>query len=155
LIFIPGNVPSLKNSKQISIRGKKPVLLYSKTVKNYLRSIGIQRLSAKTGIFEYKTRKNIFREYVGSYFDDAPQPLVLGVNFVRDTQRKFDFINACQVIFDLLVAHGFIPDDDMNHLIPMPMKINGSYYSVCKDRPGVWLKIIRDPIEQLSLEVAA
>jgi len=159
LIFIPGNIPSLKNSKTIGQIGKgenkRRVLLPSKTVKKYLQAMGIRKYSPTGGVEDYKTRKNIFRESVGSYFDDAPHPLVLGFNFVRDTQRKFDFINVCQISCDLLVAHGFIPDDDMNHLIPMPMKINGSYYSVCKDRPGVWLKIIRDPIEQLSLEVAA
>lgn len=161
MIFLPFNVPSLKNSKQISITGNKPVLLYSKTVKAYLRKLGIQRLSSKTGITEYKTRPNLFQEAIGDYFEDIPQPLILGLNFVRDTQRKFDFINAAQIVCDLLVAHGFVEDDDMKHLIPMPLSINGSWYSVCKDRPGVWLKKIdvvqeelkcciydRDPVER-------
>lgn len=117
--------------------------------------MGIKKYSPTGGVEDYKTRPNIFRESVGNFFEDAPQPLVLGFNFVRDTQRKFDFINACQIVCDLLVAHRFVDDDDMKHLVPMPMMVNGSYYSVCKDRPGVWLEIIREPIDQLCVEVAA
>ena len=159
MIFIPGNIPSLKNSKTIGQIGKgenkRRVLLPSKTVKKYLQAMGIRKYSPTGGVEDYKTRQNVFRESIGSFFENAPQPLVLGFNFVRDSQRKFDFINACQIVCDLLVAHNFVDDDDMTHLIPVPLAINGSWYSICKDRPGVWLEIIRDPIEQLSLEVAA
>ena len=144
MIFIPGNVPSLKNSKQISTVAGKPVLLYSKTVKKYLQNLGIQRLSSRTGITEYKTRQNLFKQAINGFFDDAPTPCVLGFNFVRDSKRVFDFHNACQIICDLLVAHGDIKDDDIKHLIPVPMMINGSWYSVCRERPGVYLKIITD-----------
>jgi hypothetical protein len=156
MIFIPGNVPSSKNSKVAATVGKgqnaKTVLLHSKTVKKYLRNLGIQRFSAKTGITGYVTRPNLFKRDVGGYFDDVEYPCVLGFNFVRDSLRKFDFINACQIICDLLAAHGYINDDDMKHLIPMPMMINGSWYSVCKDKPGVWLKIIKGRIDPLMFD---
>lgn len=153
MIFIPGNVPSSKNSKVSTTVGKgnnaKTVLLHSKTVKKYLRNLGIQMLSSKTGITEYVTRPNEFKRYIGDYFDGVEYPCVLGFNFVRDSMRKFDFINACQIICDLLAAHTYINDDDTKHLIPMPMMINGAWYSVCKDKPGVWLKIIKGPIDKL------
>lgn len=153
IIFIPFNVPSLKNSKQISTVAGKPVLLYSKTVKKYLQNLGIQRLSAKTGVFEYKTRPNIFKQAINGFFDDAPIPCVLAFNFVRDSQRAFDFHNACQIICDLLVAHGAIKDDDIKHLVPVPLMINGSRFSICKDNPGVYLKIIHGRIPQLEVEI--
>jgi hypothetical protein len=137
-------VPSLKNSKQISTVAGKPVLLYSKTVKKYLQKLGIQRLSSKTGITGYKTRPNLFKQAINGFFDDAPVPCVLGYNFVRDSLRTFDLNNANQIICDLLVAHGAIKNDDVKNLIPVPMMINGSWYSVCRENPGVYLKIITD-----------
>lgn len=154
MIFIPGNVPSSKNSKVAATVGKgdnaKTVLLHSKTVKKYLSSLGIQRLSAKAGITEYVTRPNLFKYYIGSFFDSVDYPCVLGFNFVRDSMRKFDIINAMQIIQDLIVAHGFLVDDDAGHLVPLPMMINGSYYSICKDRPGVYLEIIKERIPQIE-----
>lgn len=144
IIFIPGNTPSLKNSKQITTVSGKPVLLYSKTVKKYLQNLGIQEFSSRTGISEYKTRPNLFKQAINGFFDDAPTPCVLGFNFVRDSQRTFDFHNACQILSDLFVAHGAIKDDDIKNLIPVPMMINGAWYSVCKNNPGVYLKIITD-----------
>lgn len=152
MIFIPGNVPSLKNSKQIAkAKNGKTVLLYSKTVKSYLRKLGIQRLSAKTGITAYKTRQNVFKSKINGFFDDVEYPCVLGMYFVRDSRRKFDVINAMQIICDLLVAHGFIIDDDTSHLLPVPMKLNGAWSSVDKDHPGVYLKIIKGDIPKLEI----
>ena len=42
-IFIPGNVPSLKNSKVKTGRG----IFASPTVTKYLKSLGIQRFSSR------------------------------------------------------------------------------------------------------------
>jgi len=157
MIFIPGNVPSSKNSKIATTVGNgessKTVLLHSKTVKKYLRNLGIQRLSSKTGITGYVTRPNIFKQHIDGFFEGVEYPCVLGFNFVRNSYRKFDFINACQILCDLFVAHGYIEDDDMKHLIPIPMMINGSYYSVCKEKPGVHLAIIEKPIEQINYTI--
>jgi len=151
MIFLPGNVPSLKNSKQVAkTKGGKTVLLYSKTVKSYLRNLGIQRLSAKTGITAYATRQNVFKSKINGFFDRVEYPCVLGMHFVRGSRRKFDFINAAQIICDLLVAHGFIVDDDTQHLLPVPMKLNGSWYSVNKNNPGVYMEIIQGDIPELE-----
>lgn len=144
MIFIPHNVPSLKNSKVATDIGKGPnkrrVLLPSKTVKKYLRNLGIQKYSPKGGVQGYATRINIFRESVGDYFQGIGAPIVVKFHFVRDTKRKFDFHNAVQIIADLLVAHDYIPDDNMDYFIPMPMLSAGRWYSVDKKNPGVWLK---------------
>lgn len=157
MIFVPGNVPSSKNSKVATTVGKgkntKTVLLNSKTVKSYLQNIGIKRFSSKTGVTGYVTRPNLFKQAVGDYFEDVKYPCVLGFNFVRSSMRIFDIINAMQIICDLLVAHGCIEDDNAKLLIPMPMMVNGSWYSVCKDRPGVYLEIIKCGIPQLEKEI--
>ena len=153
MIFLPNNVPSLKNSKTISMINKKPVLVHSKAVKKYLQSIGVKkyrtRLSKKqktAGVIkveDYVRRPNIFRQSVGNYFDDCQKPVVVKFFFIRKTKAEFDFSNAVCIIEDLLTAHGFIEDDNMDCFIPMPMRVEGQWYGYNKDRPGVWLKIVR------------
>ncbi len=139
MIFIPGNIPSLKNSKVATGKG----VFMSKTCRLYLQSQGIKRYSAaRKEVDEYKTRRNVFRESIGEIFHGVEYPVIMGCHFVRDSKRKFDFINACQIFFDLLTAHGFIHDDDMDHLIPTPMLMGGRWYTVDKAQPGVWIKII-------------
>lgn len=148
MIFIPGNTPSSKN-------GKVNGIYHSKTVTKYLRSLGIQNYSvSKRTVKGYRDpqRKNLFIECVGDYFKDREYPIVLGVHFVRNSRRKFDFHNICQVVMDLLLAHHFIEDDNMHYLIPAPFKINGRWFSIDKENPGVWLKIL-NPNDFLDLKM--
>jgi len=63
-------------------------------------------------------------------------PHEIGLFFIRNSKRKFDFINAAQIICDLLTAHSVIEDDNMDCLIPMPVQVAGSWYTVNKERPG-------------------
>ena len=152
MIFIPFNVPSLKNSKTISMINKKPVLVPSKAVKKYLQKIGVKKyrttLSKKqkaAGVLKvenYVKRPNLFIQAVGNYFDGCKKPVIVKFFFVRGTKGKFDFSNAVCIIEDLLTAHGFIEDDNMDCFIPIPMRVNGKWYSVDKENPGVYLKIM-------------
>jgi hypothetical protein len=144
VIWIPGNVPSLKNSKVKTSKG----IFSSPSVNKYIRTLGIQSYSAsKKVIKEYKDPKNpnIFRNIMDIYFPkktDIINPLVLGFHFVRNSKHKFDFNNANQLICDLLVAHDYIEDDNMDYLIPMPFKIGNDWYSYNKENPGVYLKVL-------------
>jgi galactose-1-phosphate uridylyltransferase len=72
---------------------------------------------------------------------DKPYPLSIGFHFVRGSKHKFDFHNAVQIIADLLVAHDFIEDDNMDCLIPYPLEINGKYYTYDSKNPGVYISI--------------
>lgn len=65
----------------------------------------------------------------------------MGFHFVRGTKHKFDFHNAVQIVADLLVAHDFIEDDNMDCFIPIPYKINDNWFSYDKENPGVYIKI--------------
>ncbi len=142
MIFIPNNVPSVKNSKKpVSLPGKDyTTLVPSDAVRKYLRTMGIKKYSTRSGVEDYSTRPNLFRQAVGDYFIGASLPVRVKFFFVRDSRRKFDFHNAVQIIADLLVAHGFIPDDNMDCFVPYPMMSNGLDYDVDPDNPGVWLK---------------
>ena len=143
LIFIPGNVPSLKNSKVKTSRG----IFSSKTVKKYLANLGIQRYSSsRKEVLGYKTRPNIFQEQIVpqiiKLLENKEPPFEIGFHFVRGTKHKFDFNNANQLIADLIVAHDVLEDDNMDYFIPFALKIDNKFYSVDKTNPGVWIKII-------------
>lgn len=139
IIFVPGNVPSLKNSKVVTKKGVFP----SKTVMNYLRSIGIQGFSSrKKEVKEYvdKTKPNLFKQAFHDF--EKPDKIIrVGFHFVRNTKAKFDYINAMQLPLDLMTAHDFIEDDDCDHVIPYVLELGGKPYSVAKENPGVWIKI--------------
>lgn len=141
MIFIEGNVPSLKNGK---IMGK----YHSKSVTKYLRSLGIQNYSAsRKEVKGYKDllKPNKFKKVVKEFkslIKDKPLPIKVGFYFIRDSKRKFDFNNANQLIADLLVAHGALEDDNMDFFLPFPMELEGKYYHVDKEKSGVYLKIL-------------
>jgi hypothetical protein len=140
VIFIPGEVPSSKNSKVKAARG----VFMSKATRQYLQAQGIKSYSARNGVEGYKRRPNLFdtpalrHEFAGREY-----PIVLGMHFVRATKRRWDFCNMSQIICDLLVAHKIIVDDDIEHLIPVALRFNDKLYSVDKERPGVWLQTFR------------
>lgn len=140
MVFIPHNVPSLKNSKVATSKGVFP----SKTVTNYLRKHGIKSFSSsKKRIEKYKTKRFTFPlKELQDLFKDGEYPIVVGLHFVRDSKREFDFNNASQIIFDLLTAFDIIPDDSMKYVIPFVMQIDEEYYSYDKDNPGVFIDIL-------------
>lgn len=140
-IFIPGNCPSSKNSKIKTSKG----IFHSKTVMKYLRELGIQGYStSKKTVKEYKTRPNLFKKCFTQEFIDAlktdEKPVKLGFLFIRDSKRKADFHNLVQLPLDLMTAHGFIEDDDMDNILPYPID-NG--YIVDKENTGVIIRILK------------
>lgn len=141
MIWIDGNVPSSKNSK---VKGKNGIFS-SKTVKKYLRGLGIQKYSvSRKDVTGYATRPNLLEE-MRPLFEEAFKgkelPVKVGFHFVRGTRHKCDFHNIVQIIADLMVAHDFIEDDNMDCFIPDALKIKGKYYSYNKESPGVFIKI--------------
>jgi hypothetical protein len=154
MLFIEGNVPSLKNSKVKTARG----IFSSPTVNRFIRSLGIQAFSStKKTVKGYvdKTRPNKFEQLRAEWDEmrgDKGNPIFLGFHQVRKSKRLFDFGNSTEIIFDLLTAHDFIEDDDVSRIFPVPMTIDGKlptednirtvkWYSVDKEAPGVYLKI--------------
>ena len=137
-IFIPFNVPSLKNSKVKTSKG----VFMSKTCRNYLTSLNITSYSAsRKEVVDRKSKKNLFKEAFKDWIVPDKQ-VVIGFHFVRDSKRMFDFNNANQILADLLVAHKLIFDDNMDWFIPQAYKKDGKYYSYSKESPGVFIKIL-------------
>lgn len=154
MIFIPGNVPSLKNSKVKTNSG----IFSSPTVNKWLRLLGIQKFnSRKKEVKGYvdPSRPNIiegFREEFEEMMINKGTPIFIGYHQVRNSKRLFDFSNSIEVVQDLFTAHDFIEDDNVKFVFPVPMTKDGvlptadnirseKWYSVDKENPGVYIKI--------------
>lgn len=132
-IFIPHNTPSSKNSKiMIMKEGKKPLLIHSKTVTKYIKKSKVDWLEQKDA-FRYLS-------------EGTPLPLVVGFHFVRGTRHKYDWINIVQIVQDLMKEYEWIEDDNIEHLIPIPFKMKGSYSTYNKENPGVWIVPITETL---------
>lgn len=101
--FIAGNVPSLKNGKVKTKWG----LIASKAVRRYQKERGGQWFDEK------------FREEFLEQLKDKEFPIKLHMYFVRDSKRKFDYVNACQLPLDLLVKSNLLPDDNADYVVPV------------------------------------
>lgn len=119
-IFIPGNTPSSKNSKQIT---KSGFIVHSKQCQKYYK---------ETNTY-WKENKDKFLELV----KDKPKPYKVCFKFIRDSKRRFDFINPCQTVSDLMVKYGWIDDDNMNEIIP-----SFEPHEVDKENAGVYITVL-------------
>ena len=140
MVFIKHNCPSLKNGKIATSRG----VFSSKTVQKYLRKHGIQHYScSKKTITTYKTIPMTFPvDELRELFEESSYPIVIGMHFVRDSNRAFDFNNANSLIMDLFTAFDIIDDDNMNVCYPQVLWIDDKHYSVDKENPGCYIKLL-------------
>ena len=137
-IFIHGQIPSLKNSK---VMGKFP----SKTVTKWLRLYGISSYNSRrkeVNFFKTIKKQYDFELICTPIKEVTNYPIKLGFHFVRGTKGTWDFNNCNHIITDLMTAFDIIPDDDVKHLLPFPLEIDGKYWKIDKDNPGVIIKIL-------------
>ena len=125
MVFILGNVPSSKNSRQ---RTKTGFMVMSKTCQNYMKQYGYQW-------------ENIPEEFKQLNPEDFP--VTIGFHFVRNSRHRWDFGNICQMATDLMVKNLWLPDDSMDYLIPQCLWIDNKHYSYDKSNPGVYIKILK------------
>jgi len=118
-IFIPGNVPSSKNSKRWT--GK--MLINSKTVMRYIKETQGYYLEYKIPFKKQLQQKEF--------------PVKISFKFIRGSRHKFDYINPAQTVQDLMVKNGWIEDDNAEFMIPV-----FEQYEYNKDNPGVYITII-------------
>jgi len=119
--FIPGNVPSSKNSRRWT--GK--YFIASKTVMKYR-----------------KETEKLFKADTVSFhkeFSKYELPVYVHFTFIRGTRHKFDYINPAQTVQDDMVKHGWIEDDNCEFIIPCFEE-----YKYDKENPGVIIEIKDD-----------
>ena len=132
MIYLKGNVPSSKNSKQWT--GKK--LIPSKTVENYLEQYEIQ----------YKLYANKFKEMI----KDKKKPYYIGFFFIRNSKRKFDYNNLTQLPQDLMVKYKWLEDDNADYIVPI-----GLGYTVNKAKAGLIITVLDTKEDKDKLEIIA
>lgn len=149
--FIGGNVPSSKNSKKIiSIWTGKSACCnapYIKTANGHVCTkcnkptfIGKRpKLVESELTTDYREKNAIEYLKISKMFEGVQKPIRVGMYFIRDTKRKFDYNNASQIITDMLVTARCIPDDNADEIIPVFLG-----YHVDKENPGVFI-VILDP----------
>lgn len=124
MIFIKGNTPSSKNSKQfVTLKNGKTMLLNSKTVQKYIKESKGDWIKNKTEFLKM--------------LKDKEKPYKIELFFIRDSRRRFDYINAAQIIFDLMQEYGYIEDDNSTNIIPV-----FSGFEVDKARAGVEIRVL-------------
>ena len=119
-VFIEGNVPSLKNSKQWT--GKH--LISSKSVREYLKN-------HKLDYLQYKLK------WINE-LDKLDKPYKISFKFIRGSRHKFDYVNAAQLPLDIMVDIGVLEDDNADIVLPV-----FEQYEYNKDNPGIWIEILK------------
>lgn len=125
LFFIPGAVPSSKNSRVMTRSG---LFIASKATQKYRKS---------SAAF-WSKHKLEFQAVVA----EMTKPIIIGMHFVRASRHKWDFINPAQTIQDEMSKAGWIDDDNVEEILPVPLYIDGKPWSYDKDKPGVYIAIL-------------
>jgi Holliday junction resolvase RusA-like endonuclease len=118
VITIPGETPSLKNSKRIIYPGGHPRLIPSKQYSRWVVA----------ALWQLKQHPAVGREW--------HYPVRVDFVFYRTTRRLFDYINAAQGPLDVLVEAGILAGDDMNLVKPGEWN-----WAIDKENPRVELTI--------------
>ena len=121
-IFIPGEVPSKKNSKQIVHKGGRPILISSDFTKYYERNAMIFY--------------NVMRSNWMAMIRDKEPPYSVEFTLARRTSQRFDYLNLGQIIQDMMVSGKWVEDDNSNFIIPLFGK---AYKS---ELFGVWIRTV-------------
>lgn len=124
MIFIEGNVPSSKNSKQWT--GK--MLIKSKATMRY----------EKATIQAWIDNKETFLSAIAI----KQAPYKIGFYFVRGSRHKYDWVNPVQTIQDLMVKYEWLEDDNTTVMVPMPFKRGGLFSHYDKENSGVYIKVL-------------
>lgn len=129
MIFIKGNTPSSKNSKRIiTITNKKTGKKTTRLINSEVTEKYIKNSKA-----DWILNKNNFKKMI----KDKEKPYKIELYFIRDSKRRFDYINAAQIVFDLMQSYDYIEDDDSQNIIPV---FKG--FEVDKSRAGVEIRVL-------------
>ena len=123
MITIEGELYSKKNSKQIVRRGNRAMIISSNQVLKQEKPLKYQLLQKKTEWLKIIENKKF--------------PLHIQFEIYRKTHGRFDYINIVQQLLDCMQNTGWLPDDNMNYVIPYFLP-----YKKDKDKPRIIINIL-------------
>lgn len=155
VLFFSGNVPSLKNSKEIG-KGWLSECCNSKYDKHEATKTYVCRKCNKTTKLKSVPQlrssdlvQNYKKEKVGQFMANKPlwlrisskvdYPYLLAFYFIRATNSRFDFDNAKQIILDMFRASEYIPDDCADYVRTLDIGFHKD-----SENPGVYIFLVRD-----------
>lgn len=142
IIYITGNCPSSKNSKEIiqqptklSMCHKMPLYkvgevwhcseCHQKADRKFIPRLVMSKLCQKY-IDTTRPQWDHNREKFLKLIEGQKKPIYLGVYAIRESAHRFDFINMCQIFLDIMAYHKegeqdnrWIADDNTNEIIPV------------------------------------
>jgi hypothetical protein len=130
-IFIPGNVPSLKNSRRITSTGRS---IASDLVVNYV---------ADSGPYWILRRQKFLDMLKGKM-----KPYNIHFKFIRSSRKAFDYHNAIQILADsmsteninrqsknpIVLKYAWLEDDNASVMKPI-----FEDFTVDPEKPGVYI----------------
>lgn len=131
MIFIPGNVPALKNSKRIIPIGARCPKCRKAMRRIMIPSASVDKWRAATKPFWEKYRQEFLDMLALS---EKPYPIKF--KFVRDSRRLFDYSNALDTVQDEMVRHKWLEDDNCSVMRPILRT-----YKYDKLKSGVWISV--------------
>ena len=131
-LFIPGNVPALKNNKIIASFGKRCPLCKKGKVNTLVSSKRCKEWIKSSENFWDENREK-FLEAI----EDLEQPYRIGFQFIRNSRHKFDYTNALDTVQDSMVHRGWLEDDNSDILLPVLIP-----YEYDKENPGVYITVL-------------
>lgn len=151
-IFIPGNVISLKNSKQILFMPKK-----NQEAKGPITSIRYYKGGGKKFVVPFiaesdaakKYKKNtaaayqMMRSNFHKMIEGLEKPYYVQLTFLRASNISFDYGNMTEIVADCMVAHEWLEDDNCSIVLFDPPKPPEVPYIYNPKNPGVLIKVMR------------
>lgn len=120
-IFIPGHVPSSKNS-MVPFKGR---MVYSKETTTYKKQSEIH----------WRVFASKFRELC----QGKEKPYRIEMTFIRPDRRKADHHNLCQLPMDIMVKMGWLDDDNMDEALVIP---GNPPYGHDPKLPGILIRVL-------------
>lgn len=147
-IYIPFNVPSSKNNKQIRYifgKIKNPNIISKMRVRGIMKDC-VPTISESELCDKYRLNTEMYWKLQRAKFIDLSkqfigQPFIIEFTFIRGNSNRFDFHNLVQLPMDLMVEHGWIPDDDMKNVLPVPPLPPDKSFYYNKQKAGLIIKI--------------
>lgn len=108
-LVISGEVPSLKNSKQIFVN--------KRTGKPFITS------STNSKKWQAEAKRQLTEQFAG--YKVSGYPISVALTFYYSTKRRKDLDNSCSSVMDALVAAGVLEDDDITHVDNIDISFGG------------------------------